>query len=359
MQEKKILQLRLHNLHISRKEFTNIAELVSWHGAMQAQDYYGAKWALGLRLKGFNDDAIEAAVNSREIIRTWAMRGTWHFLAPMDVRWILALLAPRIPSLYGSYFRKLGLDQKTIAKSQKTIISALQNKNELTRKELIALLERKGIAMHDLRSNFILLRAAREGIICQGARRGKEFTFALLDEFVPHYDFIKGDEALAELTKRYFTSHGPATARDFAWWSGLTMKDVKRGLELSCSSLNNFPMDEQQYYFSEDNKEKISKPGTYLLPSFDEYLVAYKDRSSILEFEHTKKVLGAGNGLFSPIIVINGKIKGTWKRTLKKDAVLLEIHPFEKFSAAQSKTVKSAALDYSGFLGQKLILEMK
>src|SRR5713226_2242979 len=223
-----IAHRRLHNQLITRPMFEKPDDVVKWLGAVQAQDYAGAKWALGLRMQGVTDDVIEQAFADGAIIRTHVMRPTWHFVAPADIRWMLALTAPRINAYYN---RKLELDDAVFRHSNAVLAKALQGGKQLTRSELASVLQLAGIAADNLlRSTYIIMRAELDGIVCSGARRGKQFTYALLDERVPQTRNLDRDEALAEFARRYFTSHGPATLQDFVWWSGLAAADAKAGL---------------------------------------------------------------------------------------------------------------------------------
>jgi len=347
-----IARYRLVNQQISNHLFDEPGKLVSWLGAVQAQDYYGAKWSLGLRIPGSTDDDIEKAIADKKLIRSWALRGTLHFLVPADIRWILKLLSPRLISIYGSHYQRLGLDKSLLEKSSQIIYRALKDGKQLTRKELKFQLEKKGIATQELRLSFLLLRAALDGQICFGSRRNKEFTFTLLDEWIPAAKKLESDEALAELTRRYFTSHGPATIKDFAWWSGLPIIDIKRGLEIIKSGLHKEVVKEQTYWMPDNMPVKKAHSKTiYLLPGFDEYIIAYKERTAALDAANVKEVMGAGNALFNSTIVINGRVEGTWKRTIRKDHVLIKTTLFRKLNNSHQDALTVAKKRFAKFLG--------
>ncbi len=232
-----IIQYRLHNQLLTQSPFSAPVDVVCWFGAMQAQDYYASQWALGIRLPGSKETDIETALNKGQIIRSWSFRGTWHYMAPEDVQWMLALAAPRLSSLHNSYYRKLELDEKTLLKSKKVIIAALEGGKNIGRKDLVKIIEKKGISVEGLRSNFLLLRAALDGIICQGPRKGKETSFVLAGEWIKKNKKLNHDESVVELTKRYFQSHSPASLKDFSWWSGLSTSVAKKGIEMCRSEL--------------------------------------------------------------------------------------------------------------------------
>src|SRR6266487_1491890 len=242
---------RLHNQLITQQTFEKADDVVRWLCAVQAQDYAAAKWALGLRMQNSTDDMIEQAFTDGTILRTHMMRPTWHFVLPADIRWMLALTAPRVKAAIAYYSRTLGLDDTIFTQSNTLLAKALQGGKQLTRAELVSVLQRAGIATDNLqRIGHIIVRAELEGIICSGARRGKQFTYALLDERAPQARMLDRDEALSELARRYFTSHGPATLQDFVWWSGLTIADAKTGLEMVRSQLMHEVVDSQTYWRS-------------------------------------------------------------------------------------------------------------
>ena len=353
-----IARLRLHNQRLSTTTFTNPVDAVGWLGAVQSQDYAGAKWALGQRINNAADDAIEQAFNAGAILRTHVLRPTWHFVKPEDIRWMLALTAPRILTLSATYFRKLELDKAIFKRSNAVLTKALQGGKQLTRAELTSVLQQNDIASEDLlRFTYLIIYAELDGVICSGARRGKQFTYALLDERVPNAGSLEHDEALAELAKRYFTSHGPATLKDYIWWSGLSPQDAKNGIELIKSKFNHETLDDKTYWFIESERTAKDKtPIAYLLPNYDEYTVGYTDRSAIFDTHHSKKLDSRGNFLFNHVIVINGQVVGTWKRKINKSAVVIELNLFTPLTKAEKHAVIGAAQRYSVFLDLPVVL---
>jgi len=208
-----IAKCRLLNQQLAETKFTNAPEIVAWLGAVQAQEYYQAKWALGLRLPHLTDTDLEQDFTEGNLIRTHLLRPTWHFVTPKDIRWLLALTAPRVNAVNAYMYRKLELEQLGFNRCYDIIAKALQGGFQLTRTELNTLLNQSNIVTNSLRLSCIMMRAELDGIVCSGARKGNQFTYVLLDERVPPTNFITQDEALAELTKRYFTSRGPATLK--------------------------------------------------------------------------------------------------------------------------------------------------
>src|SRR6266567_8254469 len=287
-----IAHQRLHNQRIAGAPFEKPVDVVTWLGAVQAQDFAGAKWALGLRLQGATDESIEQAFADGTILRTHVMRPTWHFVAPADIRWLLALTAPRVHAASAYHNRKLELDDAVFRSTNAVLTNALQGGKQLTRDELASALQQAGIVTEgEQRVTYIIMRAELDGIICSGARRGKQFTYALLAERAPHARMLARDEALAELTTRYFMSHGPATIQDFVWWSGLAAADAKAGLAMVTSHLQQETINGQMYWFSLSTLPVQDPSQTaYLLPNYDEYTVGYTDRSAIFDALHTNKL---------------------------------------------------------------------
>jgi winged helix DNA-binding protein len=350
-----IARQRLHNQLITRSTFEKPEDVVQWLGAVQAQDYAAAKWAVGLRLPGTTDDAIDQAFAGGAILRTHVMRPTWHFVSPADIRWLLALTAPRVHAVNASWYRKLELDDAIIMSSNAVLAKALQGGKQLTRPELVSVLQQAGIATDDLqRFTYIMMRAELDGIVCSGARRGKQFTYALLDERAPQARTFDRVEALAEFVRRYFTSHGPATLQDFVWWSGLTVADARAGLEMVASQLMHEVVEGQTYWFSTSTPLAYElSQSIYLLPNFDEYTVGYTDRSAVFDVSDLTKFDARGNVL-NPTIVLDGRVVGTWKRTIKKDTVMVTPSLFAPLNEVETRSFIESANRYGAFLDRSV-----
>ena len=320
-----VVSQRLDNHKLSSSEFKKPVDVVRWLGAVQAQDFHGAKWALALRMRATTDAVVEEAYNKGQILRTHLMRPTWHFVAPDDIRWLLQLTAPRVNVRCGTGYRQYKLDTATFKRSNKALTRALQGGKHLTRSALKKVLNRAGIAADDtVRMAHILIRAELDGVVCSGPRVGKQFTYALLEERIPPTKTLTRDEALATLTRRYFTSHGPATLQDFVWWSGVTVADAKHGVELIDRHLRQELIDENVYLSPRAVKAPKPTHSAHLLPAYDEYTVAYKDRQTIFARNDGKPSITPW-GLLGPIVILNGRVVGTWKRT--NDQVALNISP--------------------------------
>jgi hypothetical protein len=352
-----ITRLRLYNQRIATTNFTTPGEVVAWLGAMQAQDYAGAKWSIGLRLPEATEEMIEQAIADKTIVRTWPMRGTLHFVAPENARWLLALLTPRVIAQTAGRYRQLQLDEAIFARSKDLFAKALQGGKQLTREEMYQLLERDNISAEGQRGYHILCRSAQDGLICFGPPSGKQQTFTLLEEWAPQAKLLERDEALATLTRRYFTGHGPATIQDFAWWAGLTLTEARAGLEMVKSHLHQETVEDQTYWLAPETAAIGGDwPSIFLLPGFDEYMLGYKDRGAILEAIHAQKIVPGNNGVFNPTLVIEGKVVGVWKRTFKKDSVIITVNPFESLSEAEKRALSPVAERYGRFVGKSATL---
>ena len=342
---------RLANQHISRPTLTNPAEVVRWLGAVQAQDYLGGLWAIGLRTKGATEATVEDAISRREIVRTWPMRGTLHFVAAEDVRWILPILTPRVVAGAQSRFRQLGMDDATFAKSARVAEKALAGGNVVRRDKLYEIWNAAGIATHDARGLHLLGVLSQTGLLCFGPRDGKQQTFTLLEEWLlPSSRTLARADALGELARRYFTSHGPATVHDFAWWSGLTVTDARAGLECAKAELESEDMEGRTFWFADSTAARAGEGTAYLLPPWDEFTVAYRDRGDILDPRYGKRV-NAGGGILSPVIVLRGQVVGSWQRTIKKDTVTVKPAFFKALDRADREAVGKAVVRYARFLG--------
>jgi len=348
---------RLTNQHIASTTFEKPSDVVRWLGAVQAQDYLGSLWAIGLRMQNATEEAIEQALAHRTIIRTWPMRGTLHFVAAADVRWMLELMTPRVVAGHTRRLQQqFDLDDAVLARSREVFVRALQGGKQLARNAMYQALEAAHISAAGQRGLHILWRLAQEGLLCFGAREGKQQTFVLLDEWAPNAKRLERDEALAELAQRYFTSHGPATVQDFMWWSGLVATEALAGLEMVKPHLVQEVIDGQTHWLSSLRPTATdASPTAYLLPAYDEYTVAYKDRSAVLNPVYAKRA-DSGYGISSPTIVIDGQVVGTWKRTLKKGSVVITPSPFTVLKKAEKHAFTLAARQYGAFLKLPAVL---
>jgi hypothetical protein len=323
-------------------------------GAMQAQDYGMAKWAIGIRTPKSTEKAIIAAIDSGEIIRTHLLRPTWHFVSADDIYWMLELTAPRIRASMRSRNNQLELTEKIFKKSKTIFEKILRDGNHLTRAELLSGLNKARITTDNNRLSHILFIAELDGIICSGKSKEKQITYALLGERVPENKKLNKDEALSKLAKKYFESHCPAALPDFIWWSGLSATDAKHAFEMIKSGFISEKINGQTYLFQGSFPLlKKYKESTFLLPAFDEFLISYKNRTAALELEHHPKAF-SNNGIFWPTIIINGQVRGIWKRTLKKDKVIVESRYFERPDKNIKVLIEKASEKFGYYLSKKI-----
>jgi len=331
--------------------------VVTWFGAVQAQDYAGARWALGQRLAAATDASIEEACDRGRIIRTHVMRPTWHFVAPQDLRWLLALTAPRVHAASASVHRQYELDARTHARCRTVLERALTGHRHLTRDELAVALERARIPARGVRLAYVLMHAELEALICSGPRRGKQFTYALVDERVAPAPARDRDESLAMLVERYFTSHGPATARDFAWWSGLTVRDATRGLEALGQRIDRHVVDGRTYHaVPVRTAAPPDAPTAWLLPNYDEFLIAYKDRELSVPIRRGRYAPSRVPEPYPHQLVIDGRLAGAWQRRVGQTAATVTVRPFTRLSRAHAVAVRATADRYGTFLGMSVTL---
>jgi hypothetical protein len=328
-------------------------------GAMQAQDFAAAKWGVGLRATRVTEADVDSAFNAGRILRTHVLRPTWHFVAPRDIRWMLSVSGPRVQALNAHYYRKMGADRSLLTRSRAALERALQGGTALTRNELAAVFAGAGAPAQGQLLAYLMMHAELDGVICSGPRRGKQFTYMLLDERVPAASQLHPDEALAELARRYFTSHAPATMRDFAWWSGMTIADTKRALSMiGAHAAGDSPAGERYWTTGAGRKaaglSAIRPVGTVdLLPIYDEYLIAYRDRSAFIERAASRRLVS--HDPYAHFLMIDGRLAGTWRRAEKKGVVQVCARPYRTLSKKAGDALTRAVHRYSSFLEREAV----
>jgi hypothetical protein len=323
-------------------------------GAVQAQDYPAAKWALGLRIPTLTDKDVERAFTEGRILRTHVLRPTWHFVVPADIRWMVELTGPRIRRMIGSYCRKIGLDDALVARCRQVIERVLRGR-QLTRAQIGTALRGAGIAMDRLALSHVVMDAELSGVVCSGAREGKQFTYALLEERAPRAKSLTKDEALAELTRRYFASHGPATIRDYVWWSGLTVGDAKRGIEILGSGLQRSVLGDLTYWLAPARAGTAVVRGAHLLPNYDEYLIAYQDRGTVVGPARLRAIGPRGSDVFAHNFIIDGRLAGSWTRTHGRDGARVDVVSYRRLTPGDRRAIAAAAERYGRFMEQQVI----
>ena len=318
--------------------------------AIQAQDLPGAKWSVGLRSPGSTSVDVDAALASGEIIRSWPMRGTLHLVAGEDIGWMLGLTAARTVQSLATRHRQLGIDDAVVADAAEVATGLLDGNRAATRGELFAAFEKAGIATAEQRGVHLLGRLHQDRLLCLGPMRGNDQEVVLLSEWVPNPRTPERDEALGEFVGRYFTSHGPATIRDFIWWTKLPVRDAKAGLAVAGEHLEELVVDGTSYWMAPGLPDRVSRE-VHLLPGFDEFLLGYQDRTASLAPEHAPLTVPGNNGMFLPTIVDGGKVVGLWRRKKIKAGLEITPQPFTAMPRRLADGFGRAAQAYGSYLG--------
>jgi hypothetical protein len=350
MRQADLLPQRLRNQHLTGSPLDTPAAIVRRLGAVQAQDYLPTKWAIAQRGRDIGEADVDAALADGSIIRTHVMRPTWHFMTREDVRAWVRLTAPRVYGTTGSYLRKLKLDDRLLSKTNDVLASALRGGRQLTRAELAAALCDAGLTTEKddkVRLAFIMMRAELDAVICSGAVRGKQFTYALFDERVPASPSFDREDAAAELARRYFSSHGPATVKDFMWWSGLTASEARAALERAREILVSSEIEGKTYWRPKRQPRAAAKRNhAFLLTTYDECFVAYRDRAPIDARRMAQLTRDIGQ-----TIVVDERAIGTWRRIVRAKGITIQATPFAKFSRGELAAIEGAVERYARFLG--------
>lgn len=367
MDLREIARLRLRNQHLLGPPLARPEDVVGWFGAMQSQEYALATWSVGQRGRDTDAAAFERAFAAGAILRTHALRPTWHFVRPQDLRWVLELTGPRVHQQNGLMYRRLELDPRLLARSRDVLAGALTGGHQRTRRELATLLHGQGISVAGLRLVYILMSAELHGLICSGAPRGKQHTYALLDERAHGARSLPRDEALATLTTRYFASHGPATMKDYAWWSGLTAADAKRGLQIVGTELAGFVSDGRHYWQAPDAIARAADrppagapladtPPVHLVQGFDEYLVAYRDSRDVYTEPGTARPDPGARPPLLHALLVEGRIVGRWQPRLGASPPAVELRLLRQLDSKERDALERELGRFATFSGQPLWL---
>ena len=356
--EAALLRRRLASQQLASPRLRSPLELVRQMGAVQAQDYPGGVWAIGLRLAGATQADVERAIEAGEIVRTWPMRRTLHFVPGEDARWMLRLLAVRQLAAGGYRYRALGLAEDDFARAARLLTRALRGGRRLTRVAAYEALRRGGVAPDGQRGMHVLAHLAQAGLICCGPREGAQPTFVLLEEWVPRPIDLERDEALATLALRYFGGHGPATLHDFAWWSGLRVAEARRAIEAAGPGLVEERRDEASTWVAADAPQAPRRARTRaaaLLPPWDEFLVAYRDRTAPTR-ELPAELSNPLQYLGKPVLLVDGQVRGTWRRETRRAAVRVTLEVWSPLEERERREVERAVARYGEFLGREVEL---
>jgi hypothetical protein len=349
---------RLHSQRLSGEPFASAVDAVRWLGAVQSQDYAGAKWALGQRTRAATDAELDRVYDEGAILRTHVMRPTWHFVLPEDIRWLLELTGPRVRVGLAGRYRQLEIDKGQVARANAAFTQALAGGRHLTRPELGDALRAVGISPDGQRLPHLIIGAELDGLIASGPRRGKQVAYALLEERAPKAPALDRAEALAELTRRYFRSHGPAQLQDYVWWSGLTVADARTGIALAGAALERQAIGGNDYWFDAGAGPPCMAGGVaHLLPNFDEYIVAYRDRAAALHSDRPfEPALFSFGSILSNVVTVGGRVRGGWRRTVARGGLRVEVRLLDRLEPAEAAAVEEAGHRLAHFLGRPVAL---
>lgn len=354
-----IARRRMQALRLEGDPFERPGDVVRWLTAVQSQDYGPAKWSIGQRARGLRDADVEDAFQAGTILRTHVLRPTWHFVLPADVRWLLDVTGHRVLARNAPMYPRLELDGQVLEQCSTVITEALRGGTHLTRREIQAVLGRHGIVATGQRLAYIMMHAELTGVICSGALKGKQHTYGLLDERAPAATWPTGDDALAELTHRYFTSHGPATAQDLRGWASLTLAAVRRGIELVSSRLERELLDGTTFWWAAaDSAPDPTAPAVHLLQGYDEYIMGYSESKYVLDIFGVGRLGFQDRASFNAVVILDGQVAGMWRRTPRKDGLLIQVALHVTFNAAQTRALHLAADKHAAFLGLNAVVEV-
>jgi hypothetical protein len=355
MTELDLAHRQLASLRLSGPPFETVDAVVRWLGAVQAQEYHAGKWSVAQRTSGLRDADLDQLFNAGTLLRTHVLRPTWHFVSPADIRWMQMLTGPRVHALNAYYYRQCGLDGAVLARSEAFLARTLRGGQHLTRGQLEDALGTEGFDAHRVRLAYVLMHAELNGTICSGPLRGKQHTYALLEERAPQAEPMTRDEALVELTKRYFHSHGPARLQDFSWWSSLSAADIKRALHLLGAQLACETIDGATYWFDPARSvDSPAGPSVHVLQGFDEYFVGYLGKTgAALDVMRAAKDPAEGRSSVWPyVVVVDGRVVGRWRRTLGRADVVIETHLVGQLEDDASTALRRALEGYGWFLNR-------
>ena len=364
MDSAELLARRLSAQHLTGARPASPAEVVSGLLAVQSQDVPAAAWAVTQRLAAPDAALLDGALLRGEVVRTHVLRPTWHHVAAADLRWLLRLTGPRVDQAAGSIFRRAGLDATTFEIFEAAVSGILAGRS-LTRPELYSALSDAGIDVSDQqRIGHLLLGAEIHAVVCGGPPRDGRHTYVLLDEHLPADDVFDRDAALHQLAFRFIRGHGPATAADLSWWSGLTLGDARRGLR--AAALATADIDGRTYYFDHENvdhaqfdqDDESGLAGVFLLPNYDEYLIAFARRDDVYPDGWQPPEDPRRNPIFSNVVLDAGRVVGSWRRTVRSTTVLVQITPLVALTPRQRRAIDQAAQGYADFVDRGLELRI-
>ena len=359
-----VARLRLLSHGLTEAPPTGPLAVVERLLAVQAQDFAASQWALGVRSPGTTITDVESAMNAGQIVRSWPMRGTLHLVPAAELHWMLRLSADRQVAGAATIHARLGLTPHVFERARQIAVDSLHGGRKLTRAEFLALLESHDISTAQQRGYHTIWFLAQTGTLCWGPTVGTQQALTLLDEWVPRPRKLERDESLGEFALRYFAGHGPATLADFAGWSHLTLTDARIGLAIARPALTEVSIRSGQpgtapMYFTDTGANAAAsghgplgqRSGVLTLPGFDEYFIAYRDRTAIIDNALVNRVVPGKNGIFLPLLVSRGRIVGTWRKKATTRSITVTPQPFTTLTVQQQAGLRQGIRNYAHFLG--------
>jgi hypothetical protein len=322
---------------------------------VQAQDFAAGCWALAVRTTGATRADVLADLDAGRIVRSWPMRGTLHFVPPEDLRWMLGVTTDRMVQGLAARHRQLELEAADLVRAADAAVEALSGGRSLGRAEMLEVWERAGIATTGQRGYHLIYYLAQTGLLCWGPTHRTQQALVLLDEWAPARRELSGEEAMAEFLLRYLAGHGPATLQDFVWWIKGTITGARAARALLGDALTTLTVDGTEYLVTTELADRAAgtpqtraeREAVSLLPAFDEYLLGYRDRSAVLDDHLFDRIVPGGNGVFAPILVVRGRVAGTWRRS----GAEVEPQPFAPLTATQQRAVARSVAAYRRYAG--------
>jgi hypothetical protein len=348
-----MVRRRLRAQRLTGAPCTTPEEAVGRLLGVQAQDYGSAKWSVGARVAGATDAGVEEAFAAGRILRTHVLRPTWHFVLPADIRWLLTATAPRVEARDARRYAQLGLDEATRARAAAAFVAALRGGHALTRAEMASVAADAGVSAEGQRLPYLLMSAELAAVICSGPRRGKQQTYVLLEERAPAGDRRTRDEALAELAARFFAGHGPATAKDLAWWATLTLSETRAAIDRAGDRLRREDAGGLVLWSAAgepaETPPAASGAPVHLIQGYDEFIMGYAE---------TRWLLAGPGSSWAPAtppvgalaILLDGRVAGFWRRTLHKDRVAVEAGLLDTWDGAAREALAAEVARFAAFV---------
>jgi hypothetical protein len=347
-----LIQQRLRSQGLVKPQRRSAGDVVAWMGAVQAQEYGPSRWGLAQRMTADAlDSELVRAVEEGTLLRTHVLRPTWHYVTRDDIRWMLELTGPHVRRAMGTYLRNHGIDAAMLRRGVATIEKSLGGGRCLTRLELGERLARARLPLKGTALALLVMDAELDGVICSGPYRGKKLTYGLVSERAPGAKTKTREDGLGELARRFFQSHGPATVRDFMWWSGLPAADARRGLEMQRA--DSFEIDGTKYWRLRDGDALSAGKARplYLLPIYDEYVVAYRDRHTVPFGGETTTGVKWDGVTFQHSLIAGGQVAGTWRVEQRAAGVTVSVWLLRPLTRVEDGALEKEVARYGKFLG--------